>query len=262
VITLSVLLISLLVTMAAFFVLWLVSLRVNDVGIVDYYWSLGFAVIGWIGLIATGQFRGPAFLVVALITIWSVRLTAHLVVRHQLMEGEDKRYAAMRAAGGPGFKRRSLYSIFGLQALLLWMIAAPVHVLTLSSLDAPNVLFTIGLAVFVVGFLVEAIADWQLLSFRMQEGTRGKLLTTGLFAYVRHPNYLGEIILWWGLAIAVLGLGGHWIALAGPLLLTVILVKISGPPMLVSVLASRPGYAEWVQRTPALIPRLARRIAG
>jgi steroid 5-alpha reductase family enzyme len=246
--------ITLAVTIAAFSIVWLFSLRLNDAGIVDYYWGLGFPVIGWLTLWTTGAGGPAAIIIMAAATLWAVRLTAHMISRHIRAGVEDPRYAKMRAAGGPGFKQRSLFTIFWLQGVLMWLIAAPLHAAGTMSLSDPNFLFWKGMALFFAGFLIESIADWQLTAFRNAPGNKGKVFTEGFFAWSRHPNYLGELMLWWGLGIAVFAVSGSPYVLIGPALLTLILLKLSGPPMLAAHMADRPGYAEWMARTPALLP--------
>jgi steroid 5-alpha reductase family enzyme len=244
--------ISFLVTMTAFSLLWLLSLKWNDSGIVDYYWGLGFPVIGWITLGLTGNTSFAAVLIALAVTIWAVRLTLHMVVRHIRAGVEDPRYAKMRAAGGPDFKRRSLFYIFWLQAVLLWLIAAPVHALA-TPLLSMGPLFWFGMALFLIGFGIETMADWQLMRFRNQPLNKGRLMTAGLFAWSRHPNYFGEILLWWGLAFAVFAASGSPYVFIGPALLTLILLKVSGPPMLADHLKSRAGYADWIATTRSVL---------
>jgi steroid 5-alpha reductase family enzyme len=247
------------VTIAAFTLLWVVSLRINDAGIVDYYWALGFAVIGWLTLAMTGQPTIAALIVLSAITLWAVRLTTYLVIRHARMPGEDPRYAKFRAEGGPNFKRRSLVTIFWLQGALLWLTATPAHLAGSADLSQTNALFWLGMAIFAAGFVIEAAADYALLAFKADPANRGRLLTTGLFAWSRHPNYFGEILVWWGLGLAVAASSGAWLALFGPALLTLVLVKVSGPPMQVAALNKRPGYEEWAATTPLIFPRPPRR---
>jgi steroid 5-alpha reductase family enzyme len=236
-----------------FTVLWVASLRTDDVGIIDFYWAAGFAVIGWIAYLSSPQAGAAALLMVIATTLWAVRLTAHLVHRHAGSEAEDRRYAAMRAGGGPNFKRNSLFMIFWLQALLQWLIAAPLHA-GAGAGGAITPLFALGMGLFAAGFIVEAAADWQLMRFKADPRNRGRLLTSGLFSIVRHPNYTGEIVLWWGLGVAGFALSGAVVALIGPALLTLILLKVSGPTLQAPHLAQRPGYAAWAARTNAVFP--------
>ncbi len=123
----------------------------------------------------------------------------------------------------------------------------------------PGILFALGMLLFLAGFAFETIADRQLEAFRRDPSNKGKLFTGGLFAWSRHPHYFGEMSVWIGIGLAVIGLTGAPLALFGPLLLVVLLMTLSGPPMLGDLLKDRPGYAEWAARTPALFPRPPRR---
>lgn len=249
------LLISTLVTcLAAFSVLWVISLRKNDASIVDWYWGTGFGVIALTYTILHGA-SAPAWVLVILTVVWSVRLTGYMVKRHLWKGEEDARYAAMRAAGGPTYKRDSLFKIFWLQAVIMWMIATPQHagLLYADGIDRPLPFF-LGALLFAVGLTIESVADAQLDRFVRTPGNRGRLMTTGLFAWCRHPNYTGEIVLWWGLGLVGFSLSGVAWTFLGPAILTFLLVKVSGVPMLDAHLSTRPGWSDYAANTPALLP--------
>jgi steroid 5-alpha reductase family enzyme len=256
---------TLLVTLAAFTALWVASVRLKDAGIVDFYWGPGFAVIGWLAWWMSGSgWRGDiAFL--ALLTLWAIRLGWHMMARHG--GTEDARYAAMRAHHGEDFTRKSLWMVFWLQAVIQWVAASPVLALMLTDpatkmayagMPATALLTALGAALFVSGFGLEVAADRAISRFKADPAHRGRLLTTGLHARVRHPNYLGEIVLQWGLGLMAFGLTLNPLALAGPALMHGLIVKLSGVPMLEAQLATRPDFAEWQARTNALWPRFRR----
>lgn len=243
------------VTILAFAALWTLSLRKKDCGVVDLYWAFGFAVIAWTEYLA-GAARGwEATLLIALVTLWSARLGAHLVRRHLRATGEDPRYRAMREKGGPNWPMASFWWVFMLQAIVMWLVATPLHVALATREEAAFPLFVwLGALLFAAGFTIETIADNAIARFRADPANAGKLLTTGLFAWSRHPNYFGEATLWWGLGLIAFGISGGWLALVGPLLLHVLLVKVSGVPILSEYLSSRPGYSDYAARTSAFIP--------
>jgi steroid 5-alpha reductase family enzyme len=167
--------------------------------------------------------------------------------------GEDRRYQAIRARNQPGFAWKSLVYVFLMQALLAWVISLPL----LGALRAQRPLGALdGLAVllWLAGFLCEALGDWQLLRFRARRNTAGAVLDTGLWHYSRHPNYFGECLLWWGFYLLALG-GGAWWSLPAPLLMTLLLLKISGVSLLERDIAGRrPAYRAYVARTSAFVP--------
>jgi steroid 5-alpha reductase family enzyme len=254
--TMTILALSLAVTLAAFALLWAWSARARDSGVVDFYWGPGFAVIGTIGL-ARLDAPSPAQLAFVVLTgMWAARLTFHLVRRHRSCATEDPRYAAMREAGGPNFVARSFLTIFMLQAVVMWLVAAPVHVATTTQAARdPGLISLLGALLFFAGLAIETMADAQLARFKADPRNRGRLFTEGLFAWSRHPNYLGESLLWWGLALIAFDIAGSFLAFAGPALLTLLLLKVSGVPMLDAHLASREGFADYARRVPAFLPR-------
>jgi len=252
---------ALAVTMGAFAALWRLSLRRADCGVVDLYWGYGFAVIAWIEATALGRWSGAAALMLACVTLWAVRLGTHLVLRHRSADAEDPRYAAMRQADPQGWPRRSFWVVFMLQAVVMWLVATPLHAVFLIAPDGDggSPLVLVGGALFLAGFTLEAIADLQLRRFKANPANRGRLFTGGLFAWSRHPNYFGEMVLWWGLGLVAFAATGAGWAFAGPALLTWLLIRVSGIPPLETLLAERPGFADYAARTSSFVPMPPRR---
>jgi len=245
---------------AAMVALWGLSVVLADVGIVDVWWGPGFAMIAWIAWAmrpapAAGGPAGRAALVLALVTLWALRLATHLFLRWRRSSSEDRRYAAMRRKAGDAFVGRSLRTVFGLQGLLMWIISLPLQLAVVAPGGPPNALGSLGLAVFVLGFAWETIADWQLTRFRRARTNADQVLETGLWAWSRHPNYFGEVVLWWGLFLVTVDGTHAWWTIVSPAIVTVLLVRVSGIPMLEHGMARRrPRYAEYVARTSAFIP--------
>jgi steroid 5-alpha reductase family enzyme len=248
----STLAITLGITLAAFTLIWVVSLRMKDASIVDFYWGPGFAVIGWVVWWMAGGARTTTLLLCCALTLWAARLTWHIASRHG---AEDARYRAMRERHGDAFASRSLWMIFWLQAVIQWIASSPVLVAVLSPAQPVLWLVWCGAALFAAGFVLEMLADSAIAAFRANPANRGKLLTTGLHARVRHPNYLGEIVLQLGLGLMAFGLTLNPLAFAGPALIAFLMVKVSGVPMLEAMFSTRPGYGDWAAKTGALWPR-------
>lgn len=247
---------ALAVTLVAFGVLWLISLRGRDCGIVDLYWAAGFPVIGWLEMALGPPPNVGQIVFMTLVTLWAVRLGTHLAVRHLQAEAEDPRYRAMRDQHGPAWPMRSFWMVFMIQAVVLWLVAAPIHfAMAPGAVDAPPVVVAIAIALFGTGFVLESMADGALAAFRRDPSNRGRLLTTGIFAWSRHPNYFGEAVLWWGLGILSWGMTGQILALGGPALLTLLLIKVSGIPPLEAHLSARPGFAAYAAQVPPFVPR-------
>jgi steroid 5-alpha reductase family enzyme len=247
----------LLLLIAAFTLLWVVSLFIGNASIVDIFWGPGFVLVGGASLLVLPGGPSPrGFLIVGLATVWATRLALHIGIRNA-GAAEDFRYRKWREEAGSSFWWISYFKIFLLQAVLLWIVSSP---LLLAQRPRPGVELTasdgLGIALFVVGFAFETIADRQLVRFKRDPENRGKVMRAGLWSRSRHPNYFGEAVLWWGLGLLALPAGG-WLALIGPLLITFMLIKVSGVAMLdAALIERRPGYAEYVRSTPAFFPSL------
>ena len=232
---------------------WLISLPLRNVSLVDTLWSLKFLLCAalYVGL---QQAHGPrAWLLLALVAVWALRLSVYITVRNH-GHGEDHRYQAIRRNNEPGFAYKSLYIIFGLQAVLAWIISLPL--LAAASSAAPLGWFdAFGVLLWATGMVFEAGGDWQLARFKANKANARQVLNRGLWRYTRHPNYFGDFCVWWGFYALALGAGGWW-SLAGPLLMSVLLLKVSGVALLEKDIAQRrPAYAEYIRRTAAFFPR-------
>lgn len=235
---------------------WLLSLRRNDVSIVDSFWSLFIAGAGITYVVVGHADSAPpgarASLALALTLFWAVRLSVFLTWRAH-GQPEDRRYREIRARNQPNFAIKSLYLVFGLQAFLAWIVSLPL--LATAQSQAPlNALDAVGVALYAFGIVFEAIADQQMTRFRSQPGSAGRVLDEGLWRYSRHPNYFGECCVWWGLFAIALADGGAW-TIVSPLLMTVLLLKVSGVTLLeAGIDERRPAYRDYVLRTNAFLP--------
>lgn len=252
---------GLAMSLLLFTLIWRESVRRQDAGIVDLYWGPGFVLVGLVEASLVFPPDSTGWWLLGLTALWAGRLALHLRARHGKALAEDSRYATMRREGGPDWPRQSLWRVFWVQALALWAIATPLHAALLPGGDALPLggLAFAGLALFAIGFLLEAVADAQLARFKADPAHAGQLYTGGLFSLCRHPNYLGEILLWWGLGLLAAAITGREWALVGPALLTFFVMKVSGVPPLELVLAARPGFEAWAKRVPALWPRIPRK---
>lgn len=246
---------SLLVALAYMTLIWLVSLARGDASIVDVFWGLGFVLLAAVYLVSTDGFVGRKILVTTLVAVWGVRLSLYILWRNW-GKGEDHRYRAWRERAGARFWWVSLFQVFLLQGLLLWIISAPI--LAAHFYDSPDRLTIVDLAgalVWGVGFLFEAVGDWQLARFKADPANRGKVMRSGLWAYTRHPNYFGDATVWWGLFVIAAGMAdGYW-TFFGPLLMTFLLLRVSGVALLERTQrAGKPEYRDYVETTSAFIP--------
>lgn len=229
---------------------WAYGLWRRNVNIVDALWPLFFlAAVLTYALHGQGTRSG---LLVLLVALWAIRLAAHLVIRNH-GKPEDRRYQAIRRANSPGFAWKSLYLVFGLQAVLAWLISLPLYVAAMSS--APwNALDAFGVALMLGGLSFEAMADRQLTIFKSKPENRGRVLDTGLWAWSRHPNYFGEACIWFGFGLLGVAAGSYWSLLA-PIAMLGLLLKVSGVSLLEKDMHERrPAYRDYIARTSAFIP--------
>lgn len=244
----------LLVVLGLLTLLWVISVCFRDASIIDPFWGTGFVVIAWLTLAIEGAGKPRAILLVTLASCWGLRLTGYLLWRSR-GQGEDYRYRAMRDTHGDRFWIVSLFSVFWLQAVIMWVVSFPLQYGQRG--DSPlNWLDAVGVILFAVGLYFEAVGDWQLAEFKSDPTNQGKVLDSGLWRYTRHPNYFGDFCVWWGLFL-IAAAGGAWWTVFSPLVMSFFLCKVSGVAMLESTISDRrPEYADYIRRTSAFFPRL------
>ena len=249
---------TLLVTLACMFVLWLISIPLRNASIVDIFWGPGFGVIAVVTWWLADGVEARQNLLTVLTVVWALRLGGYLAWRN-LGHGEDPRYRRMREktekAGG-NFALASLVKVFLLQGILMWVISMPVQVGQMYARPAElGIVAGVGALLWLIGFLFEAVGDWQLARFKADPENEGEVMDRGLWRYTRHPNYFGNACLWWGLfIIACENPVGLWTVFA-PVLMTWLLLKVSGVSLLErSLKKTRPKYEDYVRRTSAFFP--------
>jgi steroid 5-alpha reductase family enzyme len=258
----TVFLATLAITLLAFLLLWLLSLRLGDASIVDICWGLGFTQIAITAGVLGGGYPWRKLLVTGLTVLWGLRLAGYLLWRNA-GHGEDFRYQAMRRRHGARFWIVSLYMVFGLQAGLMWIVSLPVQVAQLAPTpDHLTGLDAAGALLWALGFAFESVGDLQLARFKADPANQGRVMDGGLWRYTRHPNYFGDACVWWGLFLIALATPhGTW-TVVGPALMTLFLMRVSGVALLERKLVkSRPEYQDYIRRTSAFVPwRPKRRI--
>ncbi len=239
---------------------WVFSLWKRDASIIDVFWGLGFILVAWVYFWMSEASTARKYLVVALVTLWGVRLSLYILWRNW-GKGEDYRYQAMRAKNPKGFPLRSLYTVFWLQAILLWAISMPLlHAQRATTPTGLVWLDVVGLVFFVIGFVFEAGGDWQLARFKADPANRGKVLEHGFWRYTRHPNYFGDAMVWWGFFLFAAATAGSLWTIYSPIVMTFLLLRVSGVALLEKGLKdSRPAYRDYVERTSAFIPWFPKR---
>jgi steroid 5-alpha reductase family enzyme len=233
--------------------LWLLSMLMRDASIIDIFWGVGFILIA----IASGHHEAPGGrqgVVLVSITAWGVRLALHLYIRNR-GKGEDPRYRAMRRSWGASFPLVSLLNVFVLQGVIMWIVSLPLQAAMRATEPVQlGALDYLGIVLVVTGLLTEAVADLQLAWFKDTPAYEGQTLDRGLWRYSRHPNYFGDCVLWWGFGLIALSVGAYW-ALVGPLLMTFMLLRVSGVPLLERRMhRTRYGYGVYAARTSTFVP--------
>jgi steroid 5-alpha reductase family enzyme len=251
----------LLAYMCIWFVVSIVQKR-NDVA--DVAWGLGFVLLAWVSLVLTSTSSTRGLLVALLVTIWGVRLAWHIHRRHT-GKPEDARYAAWRTTW-TYFYTRSFVQVFMLQGLLLYVVALPIIITNYShnalaagatqTFGVIGILDIVGIIVWCIGFAFEVVGDAQLARFLGEANNKGKLMQGGLWAYTRHPNYFGEVCLWWGIWLISLssGMPYAWVGIIGPLTITFLILKVSGVPMLEKSMSKNSAFASYAARTNMFVP--------
>jgi steroid 5-alpha reductase family enzyme len=251
----TILLTTFVITLAAMFLLWILSLVLKNASIVDIFWGIGFVLIALVTFAIAEGYPPRKLLMTALTAIWGLRLAGYIGWRNH-RKGEDFRYQAMRKRFGNRFPLASLFIVFGLQGVLMWIISLPVQLAQMSR-EPANLTWLdyLGLALWLIGISFEAIGDLQLARFKADPSNKGKVMDRGLWAYTRHPNYFGDALLWWGFFLIALATPRGWLTLVSPIIMTTLLMKVSGVALLEKTLVkTRPEYRDYVQRTSAFFP--------
>ena len=233
--------------------LWVISLLKKDVGIVDSFWSL-FILVGGLCFYYLSEAVAVerSELVLLLVSVWAIRLSVHISWRNW-GEDEDARYQTIRENNQPNFEFKSLYIVFLLQAALALVVALPLMSIFNSEREM-NILDYMALTLWLVGMFFEVVGDIQLAIFKGDENNNGKIMSSGLWQFTRHPNYFGEFCIWWGFFLFAVA-AGFWWSIISPLLMSFLLLKVSGVSLLESTISERrPGYIEYIAKTNAFFP--------
>jgi len=235
-----------------FTLFYIVGVIIKNASIIDIGWGLGFVVIAIISFFKNMTLASS--IITLLVAIWGLRLTRHIFLRNA-GKPEDFRYANFRRDWSKTYYLRSFFQLFMFQAVMMFLISISyVYANDIGKSNSPS-LFIIGAAVWLFGFLFEAIGDYQLKKFVSSKDNKGKLIDIGLWKYTRHPNYFGEATLWWGVFLMAIACGAPWYTVISPITITILVRFVSGVPFLEERLKKRAGYEEYVRKTSIFIPR-------
>jgi len=253
------LLMNLLVIMLVMFALWVIGTVRRDASIVDPFWGTGFVIVASVAWFMNSPVSPRVLILSSLTTVWGLRLSLFLLWRNR-GHCEDRRYAAMRSHHGSQFWWVSLFTVFLLQAAILWFVSLPIQcAAALKPSDSLDWIDAAGLAIWSIGMFFETVGDWQLAHFKADPNSAGRVMDRGLWRYTRHPNYFGDFCVWWGIYL-IAAAGGAWFTVLSPLLMTLLLMRVSGVRLLECTISDRrPDYVAYAARTNAFFPG-ARRI--
>ena len=247
------LLLLLLVPVTAFSLAYLIARFTGKVTFLDAAWGIGFVLIAWVSYFAFSTRELPNLLLSLAVSLWGLRL-AWYVVKRIAKTGEDKRYQKILAGYGENAQTKAFLRLFMLQAALQYLVSAAILRMNYSDPKPVGITTWVGIVVFTIGFLYEAVADSQLAAFKRDPNSKGKILQSGLWKTSRHPNYFGESLVWLGLAIMSLGYPWGWLALISPAVITYLLLFVSGVPIQEKGKAERPEWREYASKTPRFVP--------
>jgi steroid 5-alpha reductase family enzyme len=237
------------------FATWVVSVVIKNASIVDIVWGSGFVVVAWVSYAVADGDDTRRIVIALMVTLWGLRLAGYLAKRN-IGHGEDYRYRAMRKHWGARFPIVSLVTVFLLQGVLMWVVSIGVQLGQVPATPSFGPIGTMGILVWMVGLAFEAVGDLQLSRFKADPANAGKVMDKGLWSLTRHPNYFGDSLVWWGIAIVAAESGlGAW-GFLGAAVMNFLLVRVSGVALLEKSLSKRKeGYADYVARTSAFLPR-------
>lgn len=235
-------------------VTFVVGERLGRHNVVDVAWGLSFVGIAFVTAVVGEGDTTRRLLLSGLVIIWGSRLAIHLAIRSR-GQGEDPRYEALLAKSNQPRVVAVVTRIYLLQGVLVWFISLPVQFAAASNATGWPPLMFVGLGIWCVGIFFEAVGDAQLHIFKRDPAHRGVVMSTGLWRYTRHPNYFGDACVWWGHFTVALSAGPAILfTIASPIVVTVLLTRVSGKALLERQLKDRPGYADYVRRTSGFIP--------
>lgn len=235
--------------------LWVLSLAIKNVSIMDLFWGIGFVLVNAFYIYTSGDAGPRKILILTLVSVWGARLFIYLAIRN-IGKGEDFRYREFRQKYGPGrYRWISYFQTFLLQGALIMIISLPLLGISRGSMPANlNILDYFGILIWLIGFMFEAVGDFQLFRFRSDPRNRGKILDTGLWRYTRHPNYFGDAAVWWAYALFSVAAGAYW-HIVGSIVMTILIIRVSGVSLLEkSLTQSKPEYRDYIKNTSSFFP--------
>lgn len=235
--------------------LWILSVYLRNVSIVDLFWGLGFIIVNAFYFFSSEAINIRQIVLFVMVAIWGLRLSIYLAWRN-IGKGEDFRYREFRRKFGEyNYWWISYFQTFLLQGILMWIISVTLYGISISSNETSlNIIDFIGILIWIIGFIFEAGGDFQMAKFKMNLLNKGKVLNTGFWRFTRHPNYFGDAAVWWGYGLLCIASGSPWYII-GSIIMTLLIIKVSGVALLEQTLKNqKPEYFAYIQKTNSFFP--------
>ena len=242
-----------LVVLIYFIIFFIVGTLIKNNSIVDQAWGIGFVVIAVYSMLRLENFELTSLITTALVTLWGGRLFYH-IMRRNFGKPEDFRYVNMRKQWGKYVIPRAFFQVYLLQGFLMMVIAFPVILIHESVQTELTWVTLLGILIWAIGYFFEVVGDAQLRRFKSDSKNKGKLMTTGLWSLTRHPNYFGEAVMWWGIFLIGISVKVSIISIISPVAITLLLLFVSGVPLLEKAMKDRPGFEAYAKRTNKFLP--------
>ena len=234
-------------------VVYTIAQFIKDNSIVDIAWGIGFMIATAVAFYGSRIFFTQNILVDLFVAAWGVRLSLYIFIRHN-GKGEDYRYKEMREGWGNNVVLMSLIKVFLPQAIVMFIVVFPVLIINAFQHDGVQLTDIMGAIIWLVGFYFEAVGDAQMSNYKKDPANKGKVMRQGLWKYTRHPNYFGEATMWWGIFIISIPSGYWWISLLSPIVITLLIIKVTGVDLLEKKYKDNREYQDYIQKTSSFIP--------
>lgn len=236
-------------------VLFLLAQKKKDNSIVDIFWGIGFCLLAFNSFLWNEDYDMRKTITLILVFIWGIRLSVHIYNRNKNLP-EDFRYQEWRKKWGKQQAINAYFRVFLLQGFFMFIIALPILHISNFSQSPINLIDVVGIIVWLIGFCFEAIADHQKKQFKSNPENKEKIMQSGLWSISRHPNYFGEILIWWGLWLISLSCARWYFSILSPLVITWLIIYVSGIPLLEAKYKNNKAFEEYKKIVPKIIPKI------
>ena len=245
-----------------FFMLFLIGTRQNNHSIVDIAWGFGFVLVSLATFYSLSAPGTKNLIMTLMVSVWGLRLSTHILMRN-LGKPEDARYTALQKRWGTGWiSFKAFINVYLLQMSLLFLISLPIQLVNRQPLNTLSYLDSVGIILWGIGFLFESVGDAQLKAFLRKADHKGKIMTSGLWSITRHPNYFGEVVIWWGLMFMAMNVPVGVFSIISPVIITFLLLFVSGVPLLEKKYQDRPDFIAYSKRTSLFFPWFPKKMKG